>query len=115
MKELLLHLPDHAYERLVMEATAAQQSPEQWLLDRLEAPSPPGTVTVPHTLLVAALDTLGFQRFTPEKATRLRILLEARHARALSPDEADELHALMTEADALELAGLQRLAAAVQR
>jgi hypothetical protein len=114
MKELLLHLPDHAYERLVMEAAAAQQSPEQWLLDRLVAPSPPGTVTVPHTLLVAALDALGFQRLALEKATRLSILLEARHARALSPDEADELHALMTEADALELAGLQRLVAAVQ-
>ena len=97
------------------EADLCQQSPEQWLLDRLLAPSPPGAVTVPHTLFVAALDALGFQRFTPEKATRLSTLLEARHARALSPDEADELHALMTEADALELEGLQRLAAAMQR
>jgi len=115
MKELLLHLPDHAYERLVMEAAAAQQSPEQWLLDRLLAPSPPVAMAAPHTLLAAALDALGFQRLAPEKATRLSTLLEARHTRALSPDEADELHALMAEADTLELEGLQRLAAAVQR
>ena len=115
MKELLLHLPDDVYERLVMEAAAAQQSPEQWLLDRLLASSPPGAVAVTHTLLAAALDALGFQRLAPKKATRLRTLLEARRARVLSPDEADELQALMTEADALELAGLQRLAAAVQR
>src|SRR5262249_31178504 len=116
MKELLLHLPDHAYERLVMEAAAAQQSPEQWLLDRLLAQSPPpAAVTEPHALLAAALDALGFQRLAPEQATRLSTLLEARKARALSHDEANELHALMTAADALELESLQRLAAAMQR
>jgi hypothetical protein len=115
MKELLLHLPDHAYERLVMAAAAAQQSPEQWLLDRLFAQSPPAAVAEPHTLLAAALDALGFQHLAPEQATRLSTLLEARKARALSHDEADELHALMTEADTLELEGLQRLAAAMQR
>ena len=114
MKELLLHLPDEAYERLVMEAAAAQQSPEQWLLDRLLTPAPPSAVAVPHTLLAAALDALGFQRLAPEKVTRLSTLLEARHARVLSPEEADELQALMTEADTLELESLQRLAAAVQ-
>jgi hypothetical protein len=115
MKKLLLHLPDEAYERLVMEAAAVQQSPEQWLLNRLVAPAPPGAVAVPPTLLAAALDALGFQRLASEKATRLSTLLEARHARVLSPDEAEELRALMTEADALELESLQRLAAAVQR
>lgn len=78
-------------------------------------PPPPGVEAVPHALLAAALDALGFQRLAPEKATRLRTLLEAHHARVLSPDEADELQVLMTEADALDLAGLQRLAAAVQR
>jgi hypothetical protein len=114
MKELLLHLPDHAYERLVIEAAAVQQSPEQWLLNRLFDQPPAAAVLAPHTLLAAAMDTLGFQRLAPEKATRLSTLLEVRKARALSPDEADELHALMIEADALELAGLQRLAAAVQ-
>lgn len=116
MKELLLHLPDHAYERLVMEATAAQQSPEQWLLDRLFAPSPlPAAVAEPHTLLAAALEALGFRCLAPEKARRLSTLLKTRQARSLSYDEADELHALMTEADTLELEGLQRLAAAMQR
>ena len=98
-----------------MEAATTQQSPEQWLLDRLLVPSPPGAVAGPHALLAAALDALGLQRLAPEKATRLSTLLEARHTRALSPDEADELHTLMTEADALELEGLQRLVAAVQR
>ena len=39
MKEILLHLPDHAYERLVTEAAAVQQSPEQWILDRLSGRS----------------------------------------------------------------------------
>ena len=116
MKELLLHLPDHAYERLVMEAAAAQQSPEQWLLDRLLAQAPPpAAVAEPHTLLAAALDALGFQRLAPEQAKRLSTLLETRKARALSHDEANELHASMTAADALELESLQRLAAAMQR
>jgi hypothetical protein len=115
MKELLLHLPDHAYEQLVMEAAAAEKSPEQWLLDRLFAQPPPLATVEPHTLLAAALDALGFQRLEPEKARRLSMLLEARKARALSHDEADELRALMTEAEALEIEGLQRLTAAVQR
>jgi len=116
MQELLIHLPDHAYERLVREAAAAQQSPEQWLLDRLLAQALPSAVVAePHTLLAAALDALGFQRLAPAQATRLSALLEAHQARPLLPDEADDLHALMTEADTLELESLQRLATAVQR
>ena len=62
MKELLLHLPDHAYERLVREAAAAQQSPEQWLLDRLLAQALPSAVVAEpasegHTLECAARGT----------------------------------------------------------
>ena len=91
-------------------------TPERWILDRLFATSsPPVAVAAPHTLLAAALEALGLQRLTPEKARRLSTLLAAHKARALSHDEADELHALMTEADALELESLQRLAAAMQR
>lgn len=116
MKEMLLHLPEQAYERLVTEAAAAQQSPEQWLLDRLSGQSqPPAAVAEPRTLLAVALDALGFRRLAPEKTRRLSTLLEARQVRVLSRDEADELHALMREADALELESLQRLVAAVQR
>jgi hypothetical protein len=112
MKEVLLTLPDKAYEQLTIDAAAAQKSPEQWILDKLFAtpesqPVPPE----PQTLLAAALDTLGFQRLVPEKARRLSDLLSLRKAHALSEEETAELHALLAEADALELASLQRLAA----
>lgn len=116
MKEIILHLPDTTYERIAAEASSAHKSPEQWILDRLfPEPSPSAPVAEPHMLLAAALDSLGFQRLEPEKAKRLSALLQVRKSRALSHDEAHELHALMSEADALELESLQRLAAALGR
>lgn len=111
MKEITLTLPDKAYEQLTIDAAAAQKSPEQWILDKLFAapesrPDPPET----HTLLAVALDTLGFQRLAPVKARRLSELLSLRKAHALSDEETAELHALLAEADALELASLRHLA-----
>ncbi len=104
MKEVILTLPDKAYELLAIDAAAAQKSPEQWILDKLFAapesqPEPPE----PHTLLAAALDTLGFQRLAAEKAGRLSELLARRKAHSLADEETAELHALLAEADALEL------------
>ena len=112
MKEVTLTLPDKAYEQLAIDAAAAQKSPEQWILDKLFAasesqPEPPET----HMLLAAALDTLGFQRLAAEKARRLSELLSRRKAHILSDEDTAELNALLVEADALELASLQRLAA----
>lgn len=116
MKEIILHLPDTTYERIAAKAAAAHKSPEQWILDRLSVePSPLAPVAEPHTLLAAALDSLGFRRLEPEKAKRLSALLQVRKARALSHDEAHELHTLMSEADALEVESLQRLATALGR
>jgi hypothetical protein len=116
MKEMILHLPDDTYAWLITEATSAQKSPEQWILDKLFGdPRLSATTAEPHALLAAALDALGFQRLALEKAERLSTLLEVRKARPLSGDEADELHTLMTEADALELESLQRLAAMLIR
>lgn len=116
MKEIILQLPDTTYERIIAEATAAHKSPEQWILDRLfPEPSSSAPVAEPQTLLAAALDSLGFQRLEPEKAKRLSALLQVRKSRALSHDEAHELHSLMAEADALEVESLQRLAAALGR
>ncbi len=116
MKEMILHLPDQTYERLVARATAAHKSPEQWLVEHL-APdlSPQHHEDETHALLAAALDSLGFKRLEPETAQRLSQLLDLRKKRTLSHDETDELRALMTEADALEVESLQRLAAALQR
>lgn len=115
MKEMIIRLPDETYERLVTKAASVQKSPEQWILDRLFGdPRLLATTAEPHMLLAAAFDALGFQRLEREKAERLSKLLEVRKARPLSHDETDELHALMTEADALELKGLQHLAAALK-
>jgi hypothetical protein len=114
MKELVVSLPDDTYERLVADAISAHKSPEQWVIEKLSA-DPKAEVRPPaaqlHTLLSAALDTLGFQRLESGKAERLSELLYARKERELSDSEATELHALMAEANALELASLQRLAA----
>jgi hypothetical protein len=116
MKEIILQLPDTTYERIAGEAGSAHKSPEQWILDRLfPEPSPSAPVAEPHMPLAAALDSPGFQRLAPEKAKRLGALLEVRKARALSHDEEYELHTLMSEADALEVESLQRLAAALGR
>jgi hypothetical protein len=102
MKAMTLHLPEHLYEQIIMEAAAAQKSPEQWIIDRLFTDAHlPETVTEPHTLLAAALEALGFRRLEPRKAQRLSALLTLRKHHPLSPDEADELQTLMTEADAL--------------
>ena len=112
MKKVILTLPDKAYEQLAIDAAAAQKSPEQWILDKLFAepesqPVPPEA----HTLLAAALDTLGFQRLAPEKARRLSELLSLRKVHSLSDEETVELNTLLAEADAVELASLQHLAA----
>lgn len=109
MKEVILTLPDKAYEQLAVDAAAAKQSPEQWILDKISAA--PESPPEPHTLLAAALDTLGFQRLAAEKAGRLSELLACRKAHPLADEETAELHALLAEADALELTSLQRLAA----
>jgi hypothetical protein len=116
MKEIILHLPDTTYKRIAAEAGSVHKSPEQWILDRLfPVPSPSAPVAEPHILLAAALDSLGFQRLEPEKAKQLSALLQVRKSRALSHDEAHELHTLMSEANALEVENLQRLAAALGR
>ncbi len=116
MKEVTLSLPDGAYEKLAAEASVAQKSPEQWILDKLLATqdiqSPSADLSA---LLSAALDALGFQRLDSEKAERLRALLHIRKERPLSDTETAELNALMTEADTLELESLQRLTAALER
>jgi hypothetical protein len=115
MKEMIIHLPDETYEQLVTKAASDQKSPEQWILDRLFGdPRLLATTAEPHMLLAAAFDALGFQRLEREKAERLSELLEMRKARLLSHDETDDLHALMMEADTLELEGLQRLVAALK-
>jgi hypothetical protein len=117
MKEVVLTLPDKIYERIVVDATSAHKSPEQWILDRLFTELEQGT-QVPaaelNTFLAAALDALGFQRLEPEKAKRLSELLHVRKEHLLSSDEAAELNALMAEADALELESLQRLVATLE-
>ncbi|MGE0821271.1 MAG: hypothetical protein AB7G75_17315 [Candidatus Binatia bacterium] len=107
MKEVTLTLSDKAYEQLAINAAAARKSPEQWILDKLFT-EPESLPVLPetHTLLAAALDTLGFQRLAPEKARRLSELLSLRKTRVLSDEETAELHALFAEADTLELASL---------
>lgn len=116
MKEVTLSLPDGAYEKLLAEASLAQQSPEQWIVEKLltaqTAQSAPAELP---TLLSAALDALGFQRLSQEKAERLSALLHIRKERSLSDAETAELNVLMTEAETLELESLQRLATALER
>ena len=116
MKEVTLSLPDGAYEELSAQASLAQQSPEQWIVDKLlatqETQSAP---TELPTLLSAALEALGFQRLKPEKSERLSTLLHIRKERSLSAAETAELNALMTQAETLELESLQRLTAALER
>jgi hypothetical protein len=111
MKEIISHLPDKTYEQLMAEAASARMSLEHWIVDEIStAASPKAAVEEAHMLLAAALDALGFERLQPEKAPRLRELLAVRKARARSRDETAELNALMAEADALELEGMERLA-----
>jgi hypothetical protein len=119
MKEVTLSLPDRAYEKLMAEASLVQQSPEQWITEKLLAPSGAQSAQAVQAelppLLSAALDVLGFQRLSPEKAERLSTLLNLRKERSLLKTETDELTALLTEADTLELESLQRLTAALER
>jgi hypothetical protein len=115
MKEVLLTLPEKTYEQLVADAASAHKSPEQWIMDRLFTEQDTRIAAAElHTLLAAALDALGFQRLEPEKAKRLSELLQVRKERPLSSDETAELNALMAEAEVLELASLQRLAAILE-
>jgi hypothetical protein len=116
MREVILHLPDATYGRLAWEATAAHKALEQWIVDILTADAGASAYTAEsHEMLAAALDALGFLRLTPEKTSRLSTLLKSRKERALSNDETAELQTLMAAANALELASLQRLAAALGR
>jgi hypothetical protein len=116
MKEVTLSLPDGAYEKLMAEASLAQQSPEQWIAEKLLATQSAQSARADlPTLLSAALDALGFQRLSPEKAERLSTLLAIRKERSLADTETAELNVLMTEADTLELESLHRLAAALER
>jgi hypothetical protein len=114
MKELLLTVSDPTYERLKADAAAVQKSPEQWIIDKLSLEDEPQTA-LSSALLTAALDALGFQRLEEIKAKRLSELLTVRKERSLSSEEINELNALMTEADALEIESLQRLAATLER
>jgi len=114
--EVMLHLPDATYERLAGEAAAVHKPLEQWIVDILTADT--GTsahAAESHEVLAAALDALGFERLDQEKANRLSALLTSRKERPLSSDETAELQTLMAAANALELASLQRLAAALGR
>lgn len=116
MREVILQLPDAMYERLAAEAVAVHKPLEQWIIDVLTADTGEAAATVAsHDMLAAAMDALGFERLEPEKASRLSALLKSRKERALSRDETAELHILMDAANALELASLQRLAAALGR
>jgi hypothetical protein len=104
------------YARLAKEATAVHKSLEQWILDILTSDTgAPAHTVESHDMLAAALDALGFERLEPEKASRLSAFLKSRKERPLSSDEATELQTLMDAANALELASLQRLAAALGR
>lgn len=115
MKEVLLTLPEKTYERLVADAVSAHKSPEQWIMDRLFTEQDVRIAAAElHILLTAALDALGFHRLEPEKAKRLSELLQVRKERPLSSDATAELNALMAEAEVLELASLQRLAATLE-
>jgi hypothetical protein len=64
-------------------------------------------------MLVAILDTLGFECLEPEKASRLSALLKSRKERPLTSNETAALQTLMDAANILELASLQRLTVAL--
>jgi hypothetical protein len=111
MKEIILHLPDNTYEQLMSEAAFAHMSLEQWIIDKISTPpSSKASVGEAHVLLAAALGALGCKRLHSKKARRLSELLAVHKTRPLSSDETAKLNALMAEADALELEGLERLA-----
>lgn len=116
MREVILQLPDATYERLADAAATVQKPLEQWIIEVLTRNA--GKAAYPaasHEMLAAALEVLGFERLAPEKADRLSALLQRRKERSLSGDETAELQTLMTEADTLEFASLERLAATLGR
>jgi hypothetical protein len=116
VREILLHLPDATYERLAEAAAAVHKPLEQWIIDVLTADAGASAhAGEAHDMLAAALDALGFERLDPEKASRLSALLKIRKERPLTSEETAELQTLMDAANALELASLQRLAAALGR
>jgi hypothetical protein len=116
MKEVTLSLPEKTYERLAVVAASAHKSPEQWMIDTLTSePAAHASTTEVHTLLVAALEALGFKRLEPEKSKRLSELLSIRKERDLSNAETFELNTLMAEAEVLEVESLQRLAITLER
>jgi hypothetical protein len=116
VRAVLLHLPDATYERLAKEAAAVHKPLEQWIIDVLTADARASAhAAESHDMLVATLDALGFERLEPEKASRLSVLLKSRKERSLTRDETAELRGLMAAANALKLASLQHLTAALGR
>jgi hypothetical protein len=116
MKDVTLHLPDTTYVQLLAAASSARMSVEQWIIHTIStATNPNAPAEEAHEVLSAALDALGFKRLQTDKARRLSELLAVRKERSLSSDETTELHALMAAAEALELAGLERLATTFKR
>jgi len=115
MKEVTLTLPDKTYKQLVASAASVHKSPEQWIIDRLLTEQGAQAAAAElHTLLAAALDALGLKRLEPEKTKRLSELLSVRKERPLSSEETSELNALLSADDALEVEGLERLAATLE-
>ena len=116
MREVVLHLPESTYERLVDAAAAVHKPLEQWIVDALTTDVGVSAYAAASCdMLAAALDARGFERLAPEKSRQLSTLLHSRKERSLSSAEAAALQTLMAEANALELASLEHLAATLGR
>jgi hypothetical protein len=109
-------LSDATHNQDTAEPAAVHKPLEQWIVDVLAADTGGAThIAASHDRLATALAALGFERLDPEKASRLSVLLKSHKEHPLSSDETDELQTLIATANALELASLQRLAAALGR
>ena len=109
-------MSDATHKQDTAEPAAVHKPLEPWIVDVLAADTGEAIhIAAFHDRLAAALDTLGFERLDPEKASRLSVLLKSRKEHPLTSDETAELQTLIATANALELASLQRLAAALGR